>query len=157
LKKSHAAQKPRRHGDTEKIDTNLFIRKVMLNNDIYFDATQQIVDSCITVHKHMGPGLLESLYECCLIEELQSRGLNVQNRVEIPLVYKGKELKKTFVIDLLVNDEIILELKSVDTVHPVFEAQLLSYLKLANKKVGYLLNFNIPLMKNGIKRMKNGY
>ncbi len=115
-----------------------------------------IINCCIEVHKQMGPGLLESVYECCLIEELQSRGLNVQNRVEIPLVYKGKELKKTFVIDLLVNDEIILELKSVDVVHPVFEAQLLSYLKLANKKVGYLLNFNVPLMKNGIKRMKNG-
>jgi GxxExxY protein len=129
----------------------------MLNEDIYFETTQQIVDACITVHKQMGPGLLESVYECCLIDELQSRGLDVQNRVEIPLIYKGKNLKKNFVIDLLVNNEIILELKSVDVVHPVFEAQLLSYLKLANKKVGYLLNFNVPLMKNGIKRMKNGY
>jgi GxxExxY protein len=129
----------------------------MLNEDIYFGTTQQIIDFCITVHKQMGPGLLESVYECCLIDELQSRGLDVQNRVEIPLIYKGKNLKKNFVIDLLVNDEIILELKSVDVVHPVFEAQLLSYLKLANKKVGYLLNFNVPLMKNGIKRMKNGY
>lgn len=73
------------------------------------------------------------------------------------MIYKGKLLTKTFVIDLLVNDEIILELKSVDTVHPVYEAQLLSYLKLTNKKVGYLLNFNVPLMKEGIKRMKNGY
>jgi GxxExxY protein len=129
----------------------------MLNEDIYFETTKQIVDSCITVHKQMGPGLLESVYECCLIEELQSRGLTIQNRVEIPLIYKGKALKKTFVIDILVNDEIILELKSVEVVHPVFEAQLLSYLKLANKKVGYLLNFNVPLMKQGIKRMKNGF
>ena len=129
----------------------------MLTEDYCFEITGQIVDSCITVHKLMGPGLLESVYECCLIEELQSRGLKVQNRVEIPLVYKGKDLKKNFVIDLLVNNEIILELKSVDVMHPVFEAQLLSYLRLTNKKIGYLLNFNVPLMKQGIKRFKNGF
>jgi len=117
--------------------------------------TGQVLDASVAVHKIMGPGLLESVYELCLMKELQLRGLNVQRQVPIPLIYKGYELSKEYVIDLLVENDIILEIKAVETLLPIHEAQLISYLKLADKKVGLLINFNVPILKNGFRRFVN--
>lgn len=117
----------------------------------------KIVDAAYSVHKELGPGLLESVYEFCLIEELRSRNLTVTSQMKLPVVYKGKALNKEFIIDLLVENEIIIELKAVEIVLPVHEVQLLTYMKLADKKLGYLINFNVPIIKEGIKRKINGY
>jgi len=117
----------------------------------------KIFDSALTVHKELGPGLLESVYEACLIEELESRGTSVERQVKIPLIYKGKELNKDFRIDILVEKEIIIELKCVETLLAVHEAQIISYLKLSDKWLGLLINFNVPLLKDGYKRFVNGY
>lgn len=116
-----------------------------------------IVDCCYHVHKEMGPGLLESIYLLCLVQELRSRGLKVETEVRVPLFYKGMELSKDFRLDILVEDEIIVEAKAVEIVHPVYQAQIISYLRLTNKKIGFLVNFHVPLIKNGIKRIVNNY
>lgn len=102
----------------------------------------KIVGCAIEVHKNLGPGLLESIYEICLVEELTDSGLNVQRQVYIPIKYKDRDLGGTLKIDLIVNDLIILELKAVDVLIPVFKAQLLSYLKLTGKPKGLLINFH---------------
>jgi len=112
----------------------------------------KILKASIDVHSEMGPGLLESIYQHCMIKELRLRGVAVDQNVPVPLSYKGEVLNKEYVIDLLVENEIVIELKAVDGILPVHEAQLLSYLKLANKRLGYLINFNVPLLKKGIKR-----
>ena len=117
--------------------------------------TGAILDASISVHREMGPGLLESVYHTCLEEELYQRNIAVQSMVPIPLIYKGKILDKDYVIDLLIEEEIIIELKSVEGILPVHKAQLISYLKLANKKLGLLINFNTPLLKNGFHRFVN--
>lgn len=117
----------------------------------------RVVDACITVHKLMGPGLLESVYELCLLKELELRNISAISQKIIPLVYKGFELSKDFRIDILVEDEIILEIKAVETVLPIHEAQIISYLKLADKRLGFLVNFNASLMKKGIKRFVNNF
>ena len=128
----------------------------MDNNELNL-LSRKILDSCIMVHKIMGPGLLESIYESCLMKELEIRNIKAKNQVVIPLIYKGYELSKELRIDILVEDEIILELKSSEFLHPVFEAQIISYLKLANKKLGFLINFNVPLLKDGFKRYVNNF
>lgn len=117
----------------------------------------KIVDAAYHVHKELGPGLLESVYEYCLIEELKSRNLTVASQIKLPVVYKGKQLDKEFIMDILVENEIIIELKAVEQILPVHEVQLLTYMKLADKKLGYLINFNVPLIKDGIRRKINGY
>jgi GxxExxY protein len=114
--------------------------------------TGMVLDAAIAVHKEMGPGLLESVYQFCLLKELRTRGINVQTTVPVTLHYKGESLNKDYVIDLLVEDEIVIELKAVEGVLPVHEAQILSYLRLANKRVGLLINFNVPILKQGFKR-----
>lgn len=114
-----------------------------------------ILDSCITVHKAMGPGLLESVYHHCLVKELRRRNLKVESMVPVPLVYRGEELNKTYIIDLLIEGEIILEIKSIDGILPIHEAQIISYLKLANKRLGLLINFNVRLLKEGFRRFAN--
>ena len=116
-----------------------------------------ILDACIEVHREMGPGLLESVYEQCLMKELELRKIKAQNQVTIPLFYKGFELSKEFKIDVLVENEIVVEIKSVEVMLPVFEAQIISYLKLTNKKLGFLVNFNVPLLKNGFRRFVNNF
>jgi GxxExxY protein len=128
-----------------------------LEKEEYDRISKEIVDSCITVHRIMGPGLLESVYEMCLMKEFELRNIKAYNQVTIPLVYKNFELSKEFKIDILVENEIILELKSAEIMIPVFEAQLLSYLRLTDKRLGFLINFNVPLIKNGIKRFVNNY
>ena len=114
--------------------------------------TQQIIGAAIAVHKEFGPGLLESVYEVCLMQEMENNGLKVASQVELPLWYKGKLTDKKFRIDLLVEDEIVVELKAVDSLLPIHEAQLLTYMKLTNKHLGLLINFNVPLLKDGIIR-----
>ncbi|NTW31539.1 MAG: GxxExxY protein [Bacteroidetes bacterium] len=116
-----------------------------------------ILDACITVHKEMGPGLLESIYVLCLVYELQKRGLLVKTEVSIPLQYRGVNLSKDFRIDILVEDEIILEIKAVENFLPVHHAQIISYLKLADKCLGFLINFNVPVIKDGFKRFVNNF
>lgn len=112
-----------------------------------------VVDSCYTVHSLLGPGLLESVYALCLAEEIKSRALRVQSQQPVPVVYKGIQLEGGFRLDLLVENQVIVELKAVDIMLPVFEAQLLTYLKLSGRRLGYLVNFNVPLIRDGIKRM----
>jgi GxxExxY protein len=116
-----------------------------------------ILDSAITVHREMGPGLLESVYQHCMVRELRNRGLLVSTMTPVPLHYKGEPLNKDYIIDILVEDEIILELKSFDSIMAVHEAQIISYLKLANKRLGFLINFNVPLLKEGFRRFVNRF
>ena len=119
------------------------------------DLSGAIIGAAIEVHRELGPGLLESVYEECLKIELQSRGMNVETQVDLPLFYKGTPTGKTYRIDMLVNDEVILELKSVEFLKTVNEIQLVTYLKLSHKKIGLLINFNEAVLKDGIKRKIN--
>jgi len=128
-----------------------------MDRDRLNELSRIIVDACYHVHKEMGPGLLESVYEFCLFKELSLRNIAVENQVVVPLIYKGFELTKEFRLDILVENEIILELKSVDSILPVHSAQLISYLKLADKRLGFLINFNVPTIKDGIKRFVNDF
>ena len=118
---------------------------------------KQILDSSIEVHRNMGPGLLESVYEHCLWMELLLRGIEAERQVQVPLFYKGEALEKDYRIDIMVENEIIIEIKSVEVVLPVHEAQIISYLKLADKRLGFLINFNAALLKKGFKRFVNNY
>lgn len=117
----------------------------------------QIFQAALEVHKTLGPWLLESVYEFALLKELQLRNIVVQYQVKVSLVYKGYETGKEFFIDILVENEIVIEVKSVDALHPVHQAQLLSYLKLSDKRMGFLINFNVAIIKDGFKRMVNNY
>ena len=112
-----------------------------------------ILDSCITVHRELGPGLLESAYKIALTRELQLRGINIKRQIPIDFCYKNTPLGKIYVLDILVENEIILEIKSVDYILPIFSAQLITYLKLTGKKLGYIINFNVPLLKDGFRRI----
>jgi GxxExxY protein len=113
----------------------------------------QIVDIAIKIHKGLGPGLLESVYEKCFVYELQERGISFQRQKEVPIIYKTLHIEDGLRLDLLVDDLVIIELKAQENYHPVWEAQLLSYLKLTSRRLGILINFHVPLMKNGIKRL----
>jgi len=123
----------------------------------YERIAKHIVNAAFEVHKELGPGLFESVYEVCLVEELRNRGLFVESQVKIPVVFKGKTLEKEFIVDLLVENSVIIELKAVENLLPVHEVQLVTYLKLADKKLGFLINFNVSLIKIGIHRKINGY
>jgi GxxExxY protein len=114
--------------------------------------TAPIIGAAIEVHRHLGPGLLESTYEQCLCHELHLRGLEFRCQIDLPVSYKGLKLDCGYKIDLIVADEVIVELKSVERILPVHEAQLLTYMKLAAKPVGLLINFNVPLLTQGIIR-----
>jgi GxxExxY protein len=118
--------------------------------------TGKIIGAAIEVHRQLGPGLLESVYEESLIFELTEQGLQVKQQLELPVVYKGKQLNTNYRIDILVNKEVILELKSVQRIENIHKAQLLTYLKLARLRYGLLLNFNVAIMKQGICRLING-
>ena len=119
------------------------------------EITEMIIGGAIEVHKALGPGLLESTYEVCLIHELRKRGLRVETQVPVPVVYDSIKLDAGYRIDLLVENEIIVELKSVERIHPIHEAQVISYLKLSQKKIGLLINFNVKLLRDGITRLAN--
>lgn len=127
-------------------------------NDLCFT----IVGCAIEVHKELGPGLLESVYHQCMLEELQDRGLEVWTKVPVPLSYKGRDLGQVLQLDLLVHQLVIVEIKAVETIHPVFKAQLLSYLKLTKKPKGLLINFHtdniaknlVPLVTEEFQKLK---
>ena len=116
------------------------------------ELTGEICGAAIEVHKHLGPGLLESAYEQCPCHELVQRGLDFERQVSLPVVYKNVSLDCGYRLDIVVQDQVVLELKSVEQIDGVHEAQLLTYLRLSGKKVGLLLNFNVELMKDGITR-----
>lgn len=112
-----------------------------------------IVNAAFQVHKALGPGLLEKVYEICLAQEIRDSGLIVARQVIIPIQYKDRKFDDGLRLDLLVNDSIICEVKAVETVNPVWEAQILSQLRLSNKRIGFLINFHVPLIKQGIRRI----
>jgi GxxExxY protein len=114
--------------------------------------TSSIIAAAIDVHRCLGPGLLESAYEECLCHELHPRGRSFRRQVDLPVFYKGLQLDCGYKIDLVVDDSVVLELKCVESILPVHEAQLLTYLKLSGKSVGLLINFNVPLLTQGIRR-----
>ena len=112
-----------------------------------------ILDSAFKVHRALGPGLLESVYEICLCHELSKSGLKFRLQLELPIIYDGIKLESGLRIDVLVQDQVIVELKAVETMIPLYEAQVLTYLKLTGKRLGLLINFNVHLLKDGIKRI----
>ncbi len=128
-----------------------------MEQETFNQYSKEILSASITVHKEMGPGLLEAVYQQCLRKEFSLPNIEVRSMVPIPLIYKGYPLNKDYVIDLLVEEEIIIELKAVEGLLPVHEAQIISYLKLADKRLGFLINFNVPLLKNGFKRFVNNF
>jgi GxxExxY protein len=115
-----------------------------------------VINASMKIHTALGAGLLEGIYETCLAYELEKQGLLVKRQAALPIVYEGLKLENAFRIDILVDDKVVVELKAIDNLLPVHTAQLLSYLKLGKYKLGYLLNFNVAHMKDGIKRMVNG-
>jgi GxxExxY protein len=114
-----------------------------------------IVNASFIVHKALGPGLLEKVYEVCLAHELRKSGLNVERQLDIPIVYDGITFEEGLRLDLLVEKKVVVELKAVDIVNPVWEAQIISHLLLTGMRLGYLINFNVPLIKDGIRRFVN--
>jgi GxxExxY protein len=124
----------------------------MSTNILHKDITEKIIGSAIKVHKALGPGLFESTYQQCLAYELLRNGQKVEEEVELDLYYEKLHVPNAYRIDLIVNDSVIVELKSVAELSPVHEAQILTYLKLSDCRVGLLINFNVPILKKGIKR-----
>ncbi len=121
------------------------------------ELSSLVIKGSITVHRALGPGLLESVYQVCLLAELKSMGLRVEEQVAVPIIYRGQRLANDLRIDLLVDDRIIVEIKAVEELHPIHTAQLLTYLKLTNKKLGLLINFNTTKLIDGLERVMNGY
>jgi GxxExxY protein len=119
------------------------------------ELTERIIGAAIEVHRVTGPGLLESAYQECLCYELSRSGLEFKRQVQMPVAYKGLKLDCGYRLDLLVEDSVIVELKSVDHLLPIHSAQLLTYLKLSGRKVGLLMNFNEPVLKDGLRRLAN--
>jgi GxxExxY protein len=123
-----------------------------IENYKYSELTEKIIGCAIEVHKLLGPGLLESAYEECLVFELQNIGLKTERQKPVPVVYKDIKLDCGYRIDILVENTVVVELKSIEFFNPVHEAQILTYLKFAKKEVGLLINFNVTLLKNGLKK-----
>jgi GxxExxY protein len=119
------------------------------------EASGAVIYAAMKVHSALGPGLLENAHEACLLHELRSRGVKVESQVTMPVVYGGTRIDVGYRIDLLVEDAVIVELKAVEKIIPIHEAQLLSYLKLSGKRVGLLINFHVLHLRDGIKRMVN--
>ena len=121
------------------------------------EITEQIISCAIEVHRNLGPGLLESIYQECLCYELLARGLKIEKEKTLPVYYKGIKLPAMYRVDILVEDLVIIELKSVEFLNGLYVAQTLTYLKLCDLHLGLLINFNVPVLKSGIKRVVNGY
>ena len=119
--------------------------------------THTIIGAAIDVHRALGPGLLESAYEACMVFELVDRGMSVEQQKPLPVIYRGVTLDCGYRLDLLVNGKVIVEFKAVDKLLPIHEAQLLSYLKLSGCKAGLLINFNVKVLKDGVKRVANNF
>ncbi len=126
-----------------------------MNEEEINRITEAVIGAAIQVHREIGPGMLESAYEACLAYELVERGWKIEQQKPVPLVYKGVHLECGYRMDLLVQDQVIVEIKAVDQIMPIHRAQLLSYLKLSGLKVGLLINFNVQLLKSGIERIVN--
>jgi GxxExxY protein len=127
-----------------------------LENNHLNNLTSIIIEAAIDVHKELGPGLLESVYNTCMVIELQSRGITILSEVALPINYRGQQVSENGLrIDLLIEDTVIVELKSVEEILPVHKKQLFTYLRLANKPIGLLINFNNTLLKDGIARIVN--
>jgi GxxExxY protein len=120
------------------------------------EVAKQIVDAAYRIHTELGPGLLESVYEVVLAHELETRGLRTVRQQEVPIVYRGTQIEMGFRADIIVEDKVIVEIKSVEAVALVHKKQLLTYLRLADKRLGLLINFNLALIKDGITRIANG-
>jgi GxxExxY protein len=135
-----------------RMDESWFVGE---NVDEHYGAgvTRGIIGAAIEVHRQLGPGLLESTYKACLAHELAERGIAYVCEVPLPVEYKGVRLDCGYRLDLIVEQTVIVELKSVDALHPVHEAQLLTYMKLSNHRVGLLINFNVTMLKSGIRRL----
>jgi GxxExxY protein len=129
------------HGDTETR------RKLVLE-----DLTEKIIGAAIEVHKELGPGLLESAYEECLCYELHLRGISFRQQVPLPLQYRGRKVGFGYTLDIIVGDAVILEVKCVEKILPIHEAQLLTYLRMTGKKVGFVINFNVAVLSRGLVR-----
>lgn len=123
--------------------------------DFEEEIGKAVVHAGFSIHKALGPGLLERVYEVCMEHELKKAGFEVKRQVNIPICYDGIWFDEGLRLDLLINDHVIVELKAVNVVNPVWEAQIISHLKLSQLSLGYLINFNVPLIKNGIKRFVN--
>ena|SRR5438270_11843494 len=121
------------------------------------DITPQIIGAAIKVHRRLGPGLLEPAYEACLAHELENVGFRVQRQKAVPLIYETVKMDCGFRADLVVNGEVVVEIKCKETLHPVDQAQLLSHLRLLNLEIGLLINFHVVLLRDGIQRMVNNY
>jgi GxxExxY protein len=121
------------------------------------EVTEAVIGSAIEVHKHLGPGLLESAYEVCLAYEIAIRGLKVVRQMQLPVRYKEVHLDCGYRVDLLVQDLVVVELKVVERLEPIHDAQVLTYLRLSGCEVGLLLNFNTPILREGIKRLVHGF
>jgi GxxExxY protein len=119
------------------------------------EVSGAVVDSAMRVHTALGPGLLESAYKACLTRELRKRGLHVQTEVPVPVQYEGEQLDVGYRADLLVEGKVLVELKAIEMLLPIHKAQLLSYLRLSNREIGLLINFNVEHLRNGIKRVIN--
>jgi len=129
------------------------MKKIIPLSETVEGIAKIIVDSAFKVHRELGPGLLESVYQQCLVYELRKRNLQVFTEVKVPIVYDGTKIDCDLKLDIFVENEIIIELKTVDEIHPVHKAQLMTYLKLTNKRLGFIINFNVPIIKQGIKRI----
>ena len=138
-RKTKLTTETRRHGEDE----------LMLEQE---QLTEAIIGAAIDVHRELGPGLLESAYEVCLCHELHLRGLHVERQVDLPVSYKGLKLDCGYRLDVVVEDRVVVELKSIEQALPIHHAQLLTYLRLSGKHVGLLMNFNVAVLKNGIIR-----
>jgi GxxExxY protein len=129
----------------------------MRENDRLDQISHRIIGAAIEVHRHLGPGLLESAYQSCLVFELKQLGVTLEEQKPLPVVYKQVRLDCGYRLDLVVEDEIIVEIKAIEKLLPIHEAQLLSYLRLAKKRVGLLMNFHVPVLKSGLKRIVNEF
>ena len=129
----------------------------MLENQRLDQISHSIIGAAIEVHRHLGPGLLESAYEVCLVFEIKRLGMKVEEQKPLPVVYKEVKLDCGYRLDLVVEDEIIVEIKAIEKLLPIHDAQVLSYLRLTRKKVGLLMNFHVPVLKDGLKRIVNDF
>ena len=121
------------------------------------NITRQIITAAMKVHTLLGPGLLESAYEACLVHELRKQRLKVENQVALPVVFDGEKVDLGYRIDLVVADAVIVEIKCVEAINPVHKSQLLSYMRLSGRRVGLLINFHVEHLRDGIRRMVDGY
>jgi GxxExxY protein len=119
--------------------------------------TRRIISAAMKVHTALGPGLLESAYHACLLHELRKQGLSTRSQVGLPVIYEGEKIDVGYRIDLIVEDSVIVEIKCIDAINPVHKSQLLSYMRLSGRQVGLLINFHVEHLKDGIRRMVDGY